>query len=386
MSAPFDVAAPGRIRFGDGVVQELPELAARHGRVALLVTGASPERHAAVRASLEARGLTIVRFRVASEPTTEDAERGVRLAREAAADVVIGLGGGSALDCGKAIAALLTNGGVPLDYLEGIGAGRPLTEPSTPYLAVPTTAGTGAEATKNAVLASTEHAVKVSLRSDFMLPTVALVDPELTHSVPPEVTASTGLDALTQVLEPFVSNASNPFTDALAREGMARAARSLRRAYDDGRDAEARRDMALTSLFGGLALANAKLGAVHGFAGPIGGAFPSPHGAVCARLLPFVIDANVRALRQRAPSSPVLARYDEVARILTGRADAVAEDAVDWTLALSEALRVPPLRTYGVTEAALEELADKSGRASSMRGNPIVLTPDERIAILALAS
>lgn len=386
MSAPFDVAAPGRIRFGDGVVQELPELAARYGRAVLLVTGASPERHAGVRAALEARGLTLVPFQVASEPTTDDAEQGVRLAREAGVDVVIGLGGGSALDCGKAIAALLTHGGVALDYLEGIGGGRPLTQPSAPYLAVPTTAGTGAEATKNAVLASSEHGVKVSLRGDFMLPRVALVDPELTHSVPPEVTASTGMDALTQVLEPFVSNASNPFTDALARDGMARAARSLRRAYDDGRDAEARRDMALTSLFGGLALANAKLGAVHGFAGPIGGAFPSPHGAVCARLLPFVIDANVRALRQRAPSSPVLARYDEVARILTGRADAVAEDAVAWTLALSEALRIPKLRTYGVTEASLEELSDKSGRASSMKGNPIVLTPDERIAILALAA
>lgn len=385
MSGAFELALPGRIRFGDGVARELPALAERHGGRVLLVTGASPDRHAGVRDALIARGLEVACFAVPTEPTIELAVEGLRIAREAEVEVVIGLGGGSVLDCGKAIAALFTNGGEPLDYLEVIGAGRTIERPSLPYLAVPTTAGTGAEVTKNAVLASTQHGVKVSLRSDFMLPTLALVDPELTHTVPPAVTASTGLDALTQVLEPFVSWAANPFTDALAREGMMRAARSLRRAYVDGRDAEARRDLALTSLFGGLALANAKLGAVHGFAGPIGGAFPSPHGVVCARLLPLVIEANVRALRERAKGSPILGRYDEVARILTGRADAGADDAIAWTRELAEALSIPGLSAYGMDAGALETIAENAARASSMKGNPIELTRDERLAILTLS-
>ena len=232
---------------------------------------------------------------------------------------MIGLGGGSAIDAAKAIAALAANGGDPLDYLEVVGRGRSLTQPSLPCIAIPTTAGTGAEVTRNAVLASPEHGIKASLRSATMLPRLALVDPELTYSLPAAVTASTGLDALTQLIEPFTSSKANPLTDALCREGMMRAARSLRTAYEDGRDAAAREDMALASLFGGLALANAGLGVVHGFAGPVGGTFHAPHGAVCAAFLPHVMAVNARALRTRQPGSAALARYDEIARILTGQ-------------------------------------------------------------------
>jgi alcohol dehydrogenase class IV len=285
MSA-FEFTTATRIIFGPGSLADVGAIAANMGRRALLVTGRNQDRIAPLLEQLHGQEVETILFSVPGEPTTAVALAGVQKARESGCGFVISLGGGSVLDTGKAIAALLANGGEPLDYLEVIGRGRPLRKPAAPFIAIPTTAGTGAEVTRNAVLKSTEHQVKVSLRSPTMLPTLALVDPELTASMPPAVTASTGLDALTQVMEPYVSNKANPLTDALCREGMRRAARSLRRAYEDGRDAAAREDMAQASLFGGLALANAKLGAVHGFAGPLGGMFPAPHGVVCARLVP----------------------------------------------------------------------------------------------------
>ena len=387
----FEFATATRIIFGAGTLREVGPLAAEMGNRALVVTGRTalrraqdkPARAAPLLDALAAQGISTVTFTVAGEPTTEVVRLGTQRARESDCDLVIGFGGGSALDTGKAIAALLTNGGDALDYLEVIGRGQPLSQPAAPYIAIPTTAGTGAEVTRNAVLASPEHRVKVSLRSPLMLPRLALIDSELTHSLPPEVTASTGLDALTQVMEPYVSNRANPMTDALCREGMRRAARSLRRAYEQGDDAVAREDMALTSLFGGLALANAKLGAVHGFAGPLGGMFPGPHGAVCARLLPHVMAVNVRALQERSPGSESLRRYDEIARILTGDDKATASGGVAWVQELCQTLRVPPLASYGMTQADFPVLIEKASAASSMQGNPIKLTPDEMQEILA---
>ena len=381
----FEFATATRIIFGAGTLGEVGPIAAGMGKRALVVTGRTAERARPLLDLLAAQGVDIVTFSVSGEPTTEVVRRGTQRAREADCDLVIGFGGGSAIDAGKAIAALLTNGGDPLDYLEVIGKGKPLTRPSAPYIAIPTTAGTGAEVARNAVLRSPQHRVKVSLRSPLMLPRLALVDPELTHTMPPEVTASTGLDALTQVMEPYVSNKANPLTDALCREGMRRAARSLRRAYEHGDDAAAREDMALVSLFGGLALTNAGLGAVHGFAGPIGGMFPAPHGAVCASLLPHVMTVNVRALQERAPESVALRRYDEIARLLTGNERATAADGVAWVRELCAALRIPPLSAYGMTEADFPALMEKASRASSMRGNPIKLTAEEMEEVLARA-
>lgn len=387
-SGGFELATARRIVFGDGTITRLSSLA-RELTVgierprALVITGAAPERHASVLSALDAAGIEHTELAIAGEPRTDDAREGV--ARAAGAHLVIAIGGGSALDAGKAIAALAGNGGDPLDYLEVIGRGQPLTRRSLPFLAIPTTAGTGAEVTKNAVLADPTHRVKVSLRSEHMLPDVALVDPELTWTMPAHVTASTGLDALTQVIEPFVSNAANPITDALCRDAIARGARALPRAYADGSDPDARRDMALVSVCGGIALANAKLGAVHGFAGPIGGSFAGPHGAICARLLPLVIEANVAALRARAPASPALARYDEVARLVTGRADARAEDAIAWAHGIARALAIPALSRYGMAAADVAAIAEKSARASSMKGNPIVLETRELEAILERA-
>ncbi len=372
----FEFATAHRIRFGRGVAQEIGSLAAQMGTRALVVAGQNRTL-----SLLDSLTIPYTLFSVDREPTIELAQLGVEQSRDC--NLVIGIGGGSALDAGKAIAALATNPGDPLEYLEVIGKGQPLQNPPLPMIAIPTTAGTGSEVTRNAVLASEEHRVKVSLRHPLMLPKVALVDPELTYSLPPHLTASTGMDALTQVIEPLVCSTPNPMTDALCREGIRRAGRSLQRAYEKGDDVQAREDMALTSLFGGLALANAKLGAVHGFAGPIGGMFPAPHGAVCARLLPLVMEVNIRALCQRDPQHDALNRYDEMAHLLTGKS--LALTGVKWVQHLCEALQIPPLSTYGITREHIPLLVEKSRHSSSMKGNPIQLTGEEMTEILERA-
>jgi alcohol dehydrogenase class IV len=375
---PFEFATAARILFGEGTLRQVPAAAASFGRRALLVTGASPDRAAAFQSALEAARVSTVPFSVPGEPTLD-------LIRSAPrdCDFVVAFGGGSVLDAAKAIAALLTNPGDPLDYLEVIGLGHPLRAPAAPCIAIPTTAGTGSEVTRNAVLASPEHRVKASLRSPSMLPRLAVVDPELTYHLPPAITASTGLDALTQLIEPYVSVRANPLTDQFCVEGMRRAAAALPRAWENGGDRAARCDMAWASLLGGMALANAGLGAVHGFAAPLGGMFPAPHGAVCAALLPHVMAVNIRALRARAPGQ--LQRYDEVARLISGRPQATAPDGVTWIANLCQKLEIPPLRTWGVAPGDLPVLVEKAAQASSMKANPIVLTGEELREIISRA-
>lgn len=381
----FVFTTPGKVIFGRDTARQLPQLVVSHGRSPLLVTGSNQARHKGMIEALRQAGLKVTVYPVAGEPTVETAMDGVRLARANACDVVVSIGGGGALDTGKAVAALMTNTEDIYTYLEVVGAGRPLTERPLPHLAVPTTAGTGAEATANAVLTASGQRVKVSLRSPMMLPDIALVDPLLTVSMPPVVTAATGLDALTQLLESFVSNKANPVTSALCREGLRRVAGALGAAYDDGTNLDAREAMALASLLGGMALANAKLGAVHGFAAPLGGLFGAPHGQVCASLLPFVSAANIRALRQRAPDGPALAAYAEAASILTGSLDAAPEDGVEWLTAICRHLNAPSLSRLGVTEADIPLLVEHAARTSSMQGNPVPLTNDELAAIVAAA-
>jgi alcohol dehydrogenase class IV len=381
----FELATATRIVFGPGTRSEVAPAAAALGTRALLLCG-DPGRAAPLEASLVAHGLTVTRVEVRSEPTTDLARAALATARGAGADVVVALGGGSVIDTAKAVAALLTNGGELLDYLEVIGRGQALTRPAAPCIAVPTTAGTGAEVTRNAVLAVPAEQVKVSLRSPHLLPRLAVVDPELTLTLPPAVTASTGLDALTQVIEPYVCSAPNPITDALAAEGIRRAARSLRRVHAQGDDLAAREDLCVTSLCGGLALANARLGAVHGLAGPLGGRLGAPHGLLCAALLPHVLALNVRALDARAPGAAVRPRFDEVARWLTGSSTAVASDGADWLAALGEDLHVPRLRRLGLGEAQVTDVAEQAARASSMKGNPIRLTVEELAEVLRRAS
>lgn len=376
----FEFATATRIVFGDGTVATLPDLARTFGVHPFVVTGASRERAAAVVWALSAEP-----FAVAGEPTVDLVREGARRVRDASCDVVISIGGGSVIDAGKAIAALATNGGEPLEFLEVVGKGRAITIPPLPFIAVPTTAGTGSEVTRNAVLGSPEHGVKASLRSPLMLPQVAVVDPELTYGLPPEVTAFTGLDALTQLIEPYVSVRANPLADAICIEGMKRVAGALRRAYHDGADKDARRDMAMGSLFGGLALANAGLGVVHGFAAPLGGRWKAPHGAVCAALLAHGMEANVRALRSRAPQHRALERYATIARLLTGFSGASMEDGIEWVRALSAELSIPALRVWGIAEADLPGVVEKAAKASSMQANPIPLTAEELMAVVRAA-
>ncbi len=381
----FEFTSPQRVIFGPGTLRQAGTLATALGRRALVVTGRDSSRAAVLLQMLQEHGVETEVFRIGGEPTTGLVRDGVKTALEFKADLVVGFGGGSPLDSAKAIAAITANGGDPLDYMEVVGRGQPLTQPSLPLLAIPTTAGTGSEVTRNAVLASPEHGVKASLRSITMVPRVALVDPELTYDLPPAVTASTGLDALTQLIEPFTCNRTNPLVDALCREGIGRVARALRRAYANGRDAAAREDMALASLFGGFALANAGLGAVHGFSGVIGGMFRAPHGAVCAALLPHVMAVNRRALQERAPESPLAVRYDEVTRLVTGNPEAQADAGVAWVAKLAADLNVPPLAACGVKENDIPLIVERAAVASGTKANPIALTTGELAEILRRA-
>ena len=378
----FEFATAGRIIAGAGRVAELPEVLAGLGSRVLVCTGANAARHAGLLASLT---LPTAVLEVAAEPTVGLARAGVAAAREHGADIVAAIGGGSVIDAGKAVAMLLGNGGDPLDYLEVIGSGRAITRPAVPCIAVPTTAGTGAEVTANAVLASPEHRVKASLRSPLMIPRIALVDPQLTVSCPPPVTAASGLDALTQCLEPLVSPRASPLTDALASEGLRRAAAGLRAAYANGEDMTARADMATCALLGGMALANAKLGAVHGLAGVIGGSTDVPHGIACATLLAPVIDANVQALRSAPAGQPALDRYAQAARLLTGQPAASVQDGLAWIRQTLTLLAVPGLAAFGIRRQQAGEIAAKALTSSSMQGNPVPLSQGDLEAILLRA-
>jgi alcohol dehydrogenase class IV len=368
----FEFATATRIVFGPGKLREIGTIAISFGARAVVIIGKSAgavQRVEPLLSALTGAGVEYATFSVAGEPTLDVVRTGTQRARDERCDLVLSFGGGSIIDTGKAIAAIMTNGGDPLDYVEIIGKAQPITKLPAPFIAIPTTAGTGAEVTRNAVLGSPEHHVKVSMRSPLMLPRVAFVDPELTYDLPPAITATTGLDALTQLIEPFVSVKVNPITDAICREGMMRAARSLRKAYEAG-DPAAREDMCVASLFGGMALANAGLGAVHGFAGPLGGMFDAPHGALCAALLPHVMDVNERAAKQRSSESTILQRFDEVQHI--------AGDIE----ALVRVLNIPSLSHYGVKREDFPAVIEKAKASSSMKGNPLLLRDEELREVL----
>ena len=359
----FEFATAQRIVFGRGTVAELEGICAGLGDRVLLVTGSDPNRFSVL---AKAERLPITR-----EPTVDDVEAGAALARNCGAQVVVAIGGGSVVDAGKAIAAMATQPGALSRYIEVIGEGKGLEAPPLPFIAVPTTAGTGAEATRNAVIASESHRVKASLRHVSMLPSVALIDPELARGVPAAVTAASGMDALTQCLEAYVCSRAQPVTDALCIDGITRAARSLKRAFADGDNLDAREDMALCALYSGMALANAGLGAVHGFAAPIGGMFHAPHGAVCAALLAPVWSANAARVTD-------LTKFERVNELLGG-------DAVSYLQGMTNRLQIPKLSSWGIDAADLDEIARKAAAASSMKANPVTLTHDELVKILKQA-
>jgi len=381
----FEFATANRIIFGPGCLNKVGPLAAELGQRVLVVTGSRVEPADKLLDLLTKLDLACKCFSVSGEPSVETLMQGLDTAGRHKCDLVLGIGGGSVIDTGKAIAALLNNTGDVMEYLEVIGNGQPLKQPPVAYIAIPTTAGTGAEVTRNAVLKSTRHAVKVSLRSPLMLPNIALVDPELTLSMPPSVTAATGMDALTQLLEAMVSKKSNPLTDGICREGLHRAAGSLKKAYLEPDNLKARSDMSLASLFSGLALANAGLGAVHGIAGPLGGMCAAPHGSACARLLPVVTAANVTALQNRQPGSAGLKRYRAAARLLTGNGSATVNDGIEWLYRLCTGLRIPTLSECGFREDQISQLVHQAQQASSMKGNPVELTAEELEEIIRSA-
>ena len=382
----FELATAGRIVFGAGSLDRLRELAPEVGERPLLVVGASSAR---ANGLIDRIGELIEPAAIAvceREPTVGEVDRCVEIGKEAGCDSVLAVGGGSVLDCGKAATAMLTNPGSLVDYLEGVGQGLSIDVPPRPMIAVPTTAGTGSEVTKNAVISGPGY--KKSVRSNQMIPDVALVDPDLLAGTPREVIASCGLDALTQLVEAYLSVGATPFTDGLALQGISASGRSLRRCWEDSGDAEAREGVALASLLGGVCLANAGLGAVHGFASPVGALFPIGHGACCAALLVEVCEANLEHSRGTLVEQRVAERFADVGEALGDTRFQARAEAIEHGLArlrdLRETLMIPSLGELGVTEADLPRLV-AGARGSSMRYNPIELTDDQLTHILQRA-
>jgi alcohol dehydrogenase class IV len=374
----FEFATATRLLFGAGKLAEVPAaLRAQGVRRALVATNLPGPGCDRLRSLLTTAGIESAVLLVNQEPTVDLVSAGRKRCRREGCDAVVGLGGGSAMDMGKAVAALATNEGDLLDYLEVVGRGRPLQARPLPFVAIPTTAGTGAEVTRNAVIGVPAAKVKVSLRSPYLLPILAVLDPDLLDGLPRSVVAHSGLDALAHLLEGLVSCRGNPLTDALGAEGLRRSARALRLAYTSGLQAETREDLMLASLCGGLSLANGGLGAVHGFAAPLGGMLHAPHGAICAALLVPVMEANLRALAEREPEHPARARYREIAEIVTGRRGAAAEDGLAWVRDLCQALDVRGLGQHGLSAGEIPALVAKAKAASSMRGNPVQLSDEE---------
>ncbi len=378
----FTFATANAVHFGPGISKKIRELLPSEVNRIFLVTGAQTDRHPSPIDALRQNEIAIETFPIAGEPSTSIIQSAVDAARAFDPQAIIGLGGGSAIDAGKAVAILLANPGNLVDYLEGVGSGKPIEYPSLPYMAIPTTAGTGSEVTRNSVLSVPGERVKVSLRSPHMVPRWAVVDPELTYELPAALAASTGMDAFIQCLEAYLSRNANPISDGVALEGLARAARSLKAACGETLDREAKADLCVASLCGGMALANAKLGAVHGFAGPIGGMIDAPHGALCASLLLPVLRTNFDIVMRREPQGPISAKFDNVARVITRNPAAKGSYALAWIEALLKELPLPTLSELGFSSDGIPEAVSKAVQSSSMQGNPIDLAPADLREIL----
>lgn len=372
------------ILFGRGQGAEVPARVAALGRRVMLVHGATAARSEWLAKALVAEGCEVTRFAIASEPDLATIEAAVSTAREAKAEVIVALGGGAVIDAGKAIAALSPATRPILDHLEVVGKGLPLDNAPLPFVALPTTAGTGAEVTRNAVIGVPEHRRKVSLRDARMLPRLAVVDPALTDGCPRDITLASGLDAITQVIEPYVCTRANRMTDALCRDAIPRGLATLMRLMER-EDAAARDEMAWVSLCGGLALANAGLGAVHGLAGPLGGLSGAAHGAICGVLLPHVLMANQRAVTNYSLAE----RLDQVAAWIGAACglpsnasfDATAQRLAEW----SRENGLPSLSALGVDAETRGFAAQAAASSSSMKANPAILPASDLERIMEAA-
>jgi alcohol dehydrogenase class IV len=381
----FEFATSGRIIFGSGKLSSIGSLVTGFGHRVLIISGVPQPTIDRLCGLLQQSGISYSTAKVNHEPTVDDVRDVLSLARETSIDGVIGIGGGSAIDLSKAVSALLSNPGDISDYLEVIGSNKSLLYPSLPLIAIPTTSGTGSEVTRNAVIGSPSDHVKVSLRSPFLLPRVTLVDPQLTLTLNPSRTAITGLDALTQLIEPYTCIDPNPLTDVICKEGIRRIATSIYTAFDQGDDLAAREDMSLAALFSGMALANSRLGAVHGLVGPVGGEISAPHGAICAALLPHAMSVNISALQNRSPGHPALDRYEEISRLLSGDPGVSVESGVRWVQDFCAHANIQPLSTYGLSDALFPRIIEKAYTASSMKGNPLILSEVELRTILQMS-
>ncbi len=382
----FEFSTANRIIFGAGKISSLSEIiGGQYRKKVLIIKGKEYPDPGPLFSICEDAKVKWNYFNVGKEPDIETINQAVNLGREKECEFVIGFGGGSVIDTGKATAALLNNQGSLLDYLEVVGKGKPLKNPSKPYIAIPTTAGTGSEVTRNAVISVPDKKAKVSMRNVFLIPEVAIVDPELTYGIPRTITAVTGMDAFTQVIEPYVSRYSNSIVDIFCKNAIPKAASYLMRAWEDGNDYEARENISWVSLMGGLALANAKLGAVHGLAGPIGGMFRAPHGAICAALLPSVMLVNVETLSTRGSDLEKISRFEDIARWVTGRENATINEGIEWLSSLCKNMEIPRLSELGIKKEHFPTIIQKSKKSSSMKGNPIQLTEQEIENILELS-
>ena len=389
---PFSITRMPRIEFGAGAIARLPELLGRYGRRVLLVTGTRSFQDSIhwqrLLTALDQATLRWEHCTVHDEPSPALVDEIVRRLQGTGIAVVAGIGGGSVLDAAKAVAGLLPSGDSVLDYLEGVGPERPYRGPALPVIAVPTTAGTGSEATKNAVLSVRgEHGFKKSFRDERLVPEYALIDPDLLATCPPEQIAANAMDALTQLLESCVSLRANPFTDALVESGLNAIRQGLFAWYEGGEEeaADGRAQLAYAALISGICLAQTGLGAVHGLASPLGAFFPIPHGIVCGTLVAATTRANIDALRTRDPDNPARGKYARLGNLLSGRQhhnprnarESLVLTLIDWT----ERLRLPRLGAFGIQETDLPRIVRHS-RGSSMKTNPIVLSDEELLAIL----
>lgn len=383
MPAPFAFATATEILFGRGQAVVAAERIASLSLRVFLVHGRDPARSEWLRDDLLAAGCEVTGFAVPTEPDMAMIERGLSSARQSGAEIVVAVGGGAAIDAGKAIAALVPAIRPILDHMEVVGQGLPLDIAPLPFIAMPTTAGTGAEVTRNAVIAVPEHRRKVSLRDARMLPRLAIVDPALTDGCTRAVTLASGLDAITQVIEPYICTRANPLTDALCREAIPRGLMALARLME-AEDEGARDEMAWVSLSGGLALANSGLGAVHGLAGPLGGLSGAAHGAICGVLLPHVLIANWRAVTDPACQQ----RLKEIAGWIgqaMGCPEAELEEAASRLARWSRRAGLPSLAELGTDRAMQRAAADAAASSSSMKANPAALSADTLQEVMAAA-
>ena len=387
----FSISRLPRIEFGSGCIAKLPLIASKYGKRALLVTGAGSFKcspfWSALTEGLNKQGISWLNLSIPGEPSPQMVDEAVRSLRSEGIEVVIGIGGGSALDAAKAIAGLLKPGNSVMDHLEGVGPELPYSGPSTPFIAVPTTAGTGSEATKNAVLSVQGFdGFKKSFRDEQLVAEYALVDPDLLATCPPTVIAANGMDAFTQLLESYVSSRSAPLTDSLAWGGMKAARGGLLALYGDAGDARARERMAYAAMVSGITLAQVGLGSVHGLAAPLGAFFPIPHGVACGTLVATATRINIQSLRTRDPAHPALEKYAQVGRLLSkqGQPDLDSAHAVliDTLESWTRTLNIPTLAHYGVAQADIPRIVANS-RGSSMKTNPVWLEDDEIAAIIS---